>query len=268
MVDLRELLADLADESADLDARVSPLTPTEWEQPTPAPGWSIGHQIAHLAWTDHAALLAATDADGFTALAAQAAEDPTGFVDRGAARFLAPAPELLHHWRTGRLRLAMALTAVPAGTRLHWFGGARMSAASMLTARLMETWAHGQDVADALCVLRAPTARLRHIAHLGFRTLGHSFTTHGRPEPTAPVRIELVAPNGATWSYGPVEAENRLSGPALDFCLLVTRRRHHADLDLLATGPVAEEWLEVAQAFAGPSGPGRPPAAAAASTAG
>lgn len=280
MVNLKNLLADLADESEQLDALVSPLSPTDWARPTPAPGWSIAHQIAHLAWTDHVALLAVTDAEAFFGSVA-AAPDPARIVDDGAEEFLAPPPELLARWRAGRAALAGALVEVPPGGKLPWYG-TRMSPTSMVTARLMETWAHGQDVADALGVTRTPTARLRHIAHLGFRTLGHGFAAHGRPVPTALVRLDLTAPasasselaspaaasgagsGGATWSYGPADADDRITGPALDFCLLVAQRRHRADLTLAAIGPVADEWLDVAQAFAGPPGAGREPGAGAA----
>lgn len=134
-----------------------------------------------------------------------------------------------------------------------------MAATSMATARLMETWAHGLDVAEALGVTRPPTARLRHIAHLGVRTIANGFLVQGRDAPTEPVRVELAGPDGDLWVFGPADAENRLVGPALDFCLLVTRRRHRADLALVATGPVAEAWLEVAQVFVGPPGPSRDP---------
>ncbi|RLK08886.1 uncharacterized protein (TIGR03084 family) [Micromonospora sp. M71_S20] len=264
MVDLKDLLADLADESQQLDDLVTG-PPADWGRATPSPGWSVGHQIAHLAWTDHVALLAATDAEAFLA-AALAAPDPARLVDAGAEEFLAPPSELLPRWRAGRAALADALSRVPAGGKLPWFG-TRMSAASMATARIMETWAHGTDVADALGVIRPGTARLRHVAHLGFRTLGHSFAAHGRPVPTAPVRVELAAPDGDTWTYGPADAADRVTGPALDFCLLVTQRRHRADLALAAAGPVADAWLDVAQAFAGPPGPGRPPTATATGTA-
>ncbi|MFE9954960.1 TIGR03084 family metal-binding protein [Micromonospora sp. NPDC005299] len=252
MVDLTALLADLAAESEQLDALVAPLPPEAWERPTPAPGWSIAHQIAHLAWTDHVAHLAATDAAAFFA-SVTSAPDPSRLVDDGAESFLAPAAALLARWRAGRATLATALAAVPAGEKLPWYG-TRMSPTSMATARLMETWAHGEDVADALGVRRAPTSRLRHVAHLGFRTLGHSFAAHGRPVPAAPVRVELTAPQGDTWAFGPADAADRVTGPALDFCLLVIQRRHRADLALVATGPVADEWLDIAQAFAGPPG--------------
>ncbi|MEV1153808.1 TIGR03084 family metal-binding protein [Micromonospora chokoriensis] len=258
MVDLTDLLADLAAESAQLDALVAPLPAADWARPTPAPGWSIGHQIAHLAWTDHVALLAATDAEAFYATVTSA-PDATRLVDAGAAEFLAPPQELLHRWRTGRAALAEALGAVPAGEKLPWYG-TRMSATSMATARIMETWAHGEDVADTLGVVRPDSERLRHVAHLGVRTLGHGFAAHGRAAPTTPVRVELVGPGDDMWSWGPADAADRVSGPARDFCLLVTQRRHRADLALVTTGPVADEWLDVAQAFAGPPGGGREPA--------
>ncbi|RLP90653.1 TIGR03084 family metal-binding protein [Micromonospora sp. CV4] len=262
MVDLSDLLTDLADESAQLDALVAPLSAADWSRPTPAPGWSIGHQIAHLAWTDHVALLAATDAAAFFATVTSA-PDPARMVDLGAEEFLAPPRELLARWRDGRGALTAALAAVPAGEKLPWYG-TRMSPTSMATARIMETWAHGEDVADALGVARPASDRLRHVAHLGVRTLGHGFAAHGRPAPTAPVRVELTGPGGDTWSWGPADAADRLTGPARDFCLLVTQRRHRADLALLATGPVADEWLDVAQAFAGPPGTGREPSATSA----
>ncbi|WP_433345222.1 TIGR03084 family metal-binding protein [Micromonospora sp. CA-111912] len=256
---LTELLADLTGESGELDALVAPLPSGDWARPTPAAGWTVAHQIAHLAWTDHVALLAATDPGAFFA-SVTSAPDPARLVDDGAEQFLAPPAELLARWRAGRAALAEALVAVPTGEKLPWYG-TRMSATSMATARIMETWAHGEDVADALGVTRAPTARLRHVAHLGFRTLGHGFTAHGRAAPTAPVRLELAAPGGGTWAHGPADAADRVTGPARDFCLLVTQRRHRADLALVATGPVADEWLDVAQAFAGPPGAGREPLA-------
>jgi len=257
------LLEDLEAESADLDARVAPLHPRDWARVTPAPGWTIGHQIAHLAWTDQVALLAATDEVAFyDAVAASLADDPEHYVDHGAAEYLAPPADLLERWRAGRAALAIALSHVPDGTQLPWYG-TRMSPPSMVTARIMETWAHGQDVADALRVTRAPTGRLRHVVHLGVRTLGHSFAAHGREAPTTPVRVELVGPDGDLWTYGPEDAADRVTGPALDFCLRVTQRRHRADLALQATGPVADEWLDLAQAFAGPPGAGRAPATTA-----
>jgi uncharacterized protein (TIGR03084 family) len=134
-----------------------------------------------------------------------------------------------------------------------------MNALSFATARLMEYWAHGQDVADALGVRRQPTDRLRHICHLGVRTRGFSFANRGLPAPEGEVYVELAAPDGTTWTWGDPAAPDRVAGPAEDFALLVTQRRHRADVHLTVTGEAARAWLEVAQAFAGPPGPGRQP---------
>ncbi|HEV7897409.1 MAG TPA: TIGR03084 family metal-binding protein [Planosporangium sp.] len=259
MVDLAELLNDLDEESADLDRIVAGLPDDDWQRPTPAPGWTIAHQIAHLAWTDTVALLAATDPEGFAAVLAEAARDTTGLVDRKAAEGVGPPAGLLARWRQGREALRDALTRVEPHAKLPWFGPP-MSPAMTATGRLMETWAHGQDVADALGITRTPTARLRHVAYIGFRTLGHGFAAHGRPVPDEPVGVELTGPDGELWAFGPPDAENRVTGPALDFCLLVTQRRHRADLTLKTSGPVADVWPDVAQAFAGPAGAGREPA--------
>lgn len=268
MVALSEVLADLHAESEALDRLVSSLATEDWSRPTPAPGWTVAHQISHLHWTDSVATLAATDPQEFLERLSATLDDPYGFVDRAAAEGLAPPDELLRRWREGRAALAEALRAVPPGGKLPWFGTA-MSPLSSATGRMMETWAHGQDIADTFAgeselarAHRRPTDRLRHVAHLGFRTIGHSFTSHGRPEPAQPFRVELSTVDGALWTYGPEDAPNRVAGPVLDFCLLVTQRRNPADLALQATGDEAGEWLTLAQAFAGPPGPGREPQAA------
>lgn len=258
MAELEPVLADLAAEGDVLDALVGGLDAPAWSTPTPAPGWSIAYQIAHLAWTDHASLIAATDDDGFAALVREALHDPEGFVDAAAARWAGHAPALLlQWWRDGRAALADALRARPAGEKIPWFGPP-MSPVSMATARIMETWAHGQDVADALGADRPPTARLRHVAHIGVRTRDFAFTLHGLTPPAEPFRVELTGPGGAVWSWGPEDAAQRVTGPALDFCLLVTQRRHPDDLAVRAEGPDAARWLTIAQAFAGTPGAGRP----------
>jgi uncharacterized protein (TIGR03084 family) len=258
MAVLDDLLEDLAAESGALDAVLAPLDAAAWRTPTPASGWTVAHQIAHLAWTDRVAALAARDPDGFNAMLTRALqEDGATFVDQEAERGaqLEPA-ELLAAWRADRAELAAALAEVPAGGKLPWFGPP-MGAATMATARLMETWAHGQDVVDALGVKREPTARLRNVAHLGVRTRDFAFVQRGLPVPDAEFRIELTAPDGSLWTWGPETAQERVSGPALDFCLLVAQRRHRDDLGVRAVGAQADQWLDIAQVFAGPSGPGR-----------
>jgi uncharacterized protein (TIGR03084 family) len=259
-VDASAVIADLTAESTEVDALVAERPADQWQRPTPAAGWTIAHQVAHLAWTDQAALLSIRDPDAFTAHVGQAVAVGESFVDRGAAETLDEPSRLLATWRAGRAALSDALSGLPSGAKVAWYGTS-MSPASMATARIMETWAHGLDIAEALGVTRVPTARLRHICYLGHRTLGFSFLAHGRPLPAAPVRLRLTAPDGALWTFGPEDAADVVEGPALDFCLLVTQRRHRSDLALTAAGPVADVWLDVAQAFAGPPGAGREPRA-------
>lgn len=173
------IVDDLRAESDALDELVADLPAQRWTTATPAAGWTIAHQIAHLLWTDRVALIAVEDEPGFTAVLGAAAEDPSGFVDVAAEELAATPPgELLADWRTTRTALHDALLTVAEGRKLPWFGPP-MSAASMATARLMETWAHGLDVADALGVTLAPTARLRSIAHIGVRTRDFAFAVHG-----------------------------------------------------------------------------------------
>lgn len=254
-----EVLADLAAESEVLDALVAPLDEAGWRTATPAAGWDVATQVAHLAWTDEATVAATQGGHEWARIVAAAGEDVTALVEDGARSGAASTPaELLERWRRSRAACAEALRGVPEGTKVPWFGPG-MSATSMATARFMETWAHSVDVHDALGVASPRTDRVRHVAFLGAVTRGFAFLAHGRPAPEEPVLLALTLPSGAEWRHGDPDATSRVTGSAHDFALRVTQRRHRDDLDLLAHGDVADEWLDVAQAFAGPPGSGRPP---------
>jgi uncharacterized protein (TIGR03084 family) len=251
------LCADLDAETAVLDALLAPLAPADWERPTPAEGWAIRDQVSHLAWFDESALTALTDPDRFREELAEAIADPDGITERITKRYRdRSAVELLAWFRDARTRLTTTFRVADPSTRVPWYGP-DMAAASSLTARIMETWAHGQDIADALGVTRPPSPALRHVAHIGVRALPNSFLTRARPVPEVPVRVELVGPRGDVWVWGDEGAADVVRGPAIDFCLVVTQRRHLDDTSLDVTGPVASEWMTIAQAFAGPAGPGR-----------
>ncbi|MBO3748170.1 TIGR03084 family protein [Streptosporangiaceae bacterium NEAU-GS5] len=252
-----ELLADLRAETGELLAMVRPLDDTGWAAPTPAEGWAVRDQVSHLAWFDDAATTAVADPDAFRESRAALLARGDGAVDElvAADRSLTPA-QVLEWFDAARGRMTTALGEVDARARLPWYGP-DMSAASFVTARLMETWAHGQDVADALGVTRVPTTRLRHIARLGVMAFPYGFAMRGLPVPEHPVRVELTAPDETEWALG--EGDDVIRGPMLDFCLVVTQRGHLADTALQVRGDTAHAWMSVAQAFAGPPGKGRSP---------
>ncbi|MGI8447397.1 MAG: TIGR03084 family metal-binding protein, partial [Streptosporangiaceae bacterium] len=246
--DLRALTLDLVQESASLDAMLTALAEDQWRLPTPAPGWTIADQVSHLAYFDEATLLSIRDPERFRREAAALTGRGDDFPDQVAAehRHLGPS-ELMTWHRTARRALLQGYGSADPGARLPWYGLA-MGPASSITARLMETWAHGQDIADTLGLQRAATGRLRHVAHLGIRSLPYSYAVNGLPQPEAPIRVELVALDGGQWTWGPGDAGDRVTGTALDFCLVVTQRRHRTDTGLVITGETAAQWISIAQA--------------------
>ena len=258
-VSMAALADDLAAESAALRRILEPLTEQQWRRPTPAAGWSIGDQVSHLAYFDDVAVRSATQPDEFVAERERIEADGGIDPDSIAAQFRElSGPDLLDWFDRARERLLTAFRELDPSLRVPWFGPP-MSAASSLTARIMETWAHGQDIADTVGVTRAPSARLRHVAHIGIGARGYSYAVNDKAMPQAPIRVELAAPDGSVWPWGPEDAADRVSGPALDFCLAVTQRRHRDDTALTITGPVATDWMTIAQAFAGEAGTGRRP---------
>lgn len=258
---MNDLVRDLVAETKVTESMLAGLPADVWDLPTPAEGWAIRDQISHLAFFDEMTVLAMTDPDRFRAEADAHIAGGMDFPDRIAAEYRSMPAVDLHIWfRTARASLVAEFAGRQAGERAPWYGPA-MSLASSATARIMETWAHGQDIADTLGVRREPTARLRHVAYLGIRALPYAYTVRRLEVPKAPIRVELVAPDGDLWLWGPEDAEDRVSGDALEFCLVVTQRRNSADTSLRITGPVAGHWMSIAQAFAGAAGRGRQPAA-------
>lgn len=253
---VREIAADLRAEQEALDSVVAGLRAEQWRLATPSPGWSVADQIGHLTYFDGAAALAIEEPEAFRRAADVLLAAPEDLEARTLHRHLDPA-ELLEAWRAERGRLEKAASLLPDDARVSWYGPS-MSARSFLAARLMECWAHGHDVREAVGATQAPTDRLRHIARLGYRTRRWSYTNRGLAPPPGEVRLELTAPSGAVWRFGDKDAEAVISGPALDFCLVVTQRRHRDDTALEVVGDLARDWLDKAQAFAGPptDGPG------------
>lgn len=250
---LTELLEDLRAEHDVLRAIVSDV---DLALLVPAEPWDVRDTVSHLLVGDAKGLLAATDPDAFSAELPQVIADPVGYLESWLepGRGLSKAT-LLETWHTGFEQMVTAFAAVPPGTKVPWYGPP-MSPASFATARLMEYWAHGQDIVDAAGLHRAPTSRLKHIAHLGVRTRGFSYAVRGRTAPEGEVRVTLKAPDGSVWEWG--SGDDAVEGTAEDFCLRVTQRRHRDDTGLVTSGPLADDWMDHAQCFAGLPTDGRP----------
>jgi len=262
-MDVTEVLADLLAEQEALDAVVAPLSAEQFALATPSPRWTVADQLAHLTYFDGTAALAIVDPDAFGRAAHQLFETAIAGGDEaldeftlGAWRNL-PPDELRAAWRANRATLADAASTLANDTRVVWYGPS-MGSKSFLTARLMEVWAHGQDIVDTVGADRPATDRLRHIAQLGTITRKWSYLNRKLEPPPGDVAVVLTAPSGATWTWGD-DPDNRVTGPAEDFCLVVTQRRHVDDTALDVTGDLARDWLLRAQAFAGPATDGPDP---------
>lgn len=267
MTDAKPIILDLIAEGDELDRLLIDLDDNAWRTPTPAPGWTVAHQVAHLAATFRLAALAVSAPDRFTAMNSRLGPDFNANVAHALAEFLAEPPQaLFSRWRAERARAEQALASVSGDLVVPWL--VRPLPASVLAAAgMMELFAHGQDIADALGRERRYTDRLRHLTGFGVRTWDFGFINNGLEVPAEPMRFELTAPSGELWTFGPTESDQRVTGPALDFCMLVTRRRHRDDLALRAEGATADRWLSIAQAYRGPAGEGRRPGQFAASPA-
>jgi uncharacterized protein (TIGR03084 family) len=247
----------LAAETAELDAAVAGLSEDEWRRVTAFKDWRVFDHIHHLNFSDASATAAVADPEGFRA---------RRLIPRPGARINSlgpsgppdiPPAQLLARWRAGVAKLDAAVAALAPGVRIPWYGP-DMSVRAFVAARLMETWAHGQTIHDALLKRRTPTDRLRPICELGYRTIGWAFQGRGLEPPAEPVTVRLDAPSGGVWVWGHEAASNRVTGPAEDFALVVCQCRNIADTRLVVEGPGAKAWMAIAQCFAGP--PADPPA--------
>lgn len=265
MTDLQDVLKDLNTDCDEIGRLVAGLEASRWQLPTPAPGWTIAHQVAHLTATFQMATTAAADPAAFRAFTERISGDFTANVAAALAPYLALPPDaLLSRWQAECANVTRALAAVPPGQVVPWLVRP-LPPAVLACAGIMETFAHGQDIADAVGEQREATDRLRHLVGFAVLVWDFGYQARGMAPPAQEFRFEITAPSGELWAFGPPDAAQKIAGPALDFCLLVTRRRHRDDLALTATGPDADQWLDIAQAYRGPAGPGRSPGQFAAS---
>ena len=243
------MIADLASEQDSLDQVVADLDEATWQLATDSPGWTIADQISHLQFFDERAALAMNDPAAFGVdrqhLISSAPRDLSVELGRQVS-----AGELLDAWRQSRRALIEAAMKVDPTVRVPWYGPS-MAVKSFLTARLMECWAHGQDVAEAVGVQRSSSVRLKHVAHIGVGARAFSLLINQLPEDSRSIRVELTAPGGELWTWGDETSDQRVLGEALDFCLVVTQRRALSDSQLTVVGDSATTWMRIAQAFAG-----------------
>jgi uncharacterized protein (TIGR03084 family) len=259
VTDTTGVIADLTAEAAEVDALVAGLAEAGWDTPTPAPGWRVREQIAHLAFIFRIAGLAAAQPEAFVAMT----KSLTGGLDaavNGALKEFEndPAEVLLTKWRAERDAGIKALAAVPGDQLVPWLVNP-LPPYVLACAGMMELFGHGQDIADALGVRPVRTDRIRHLVGFAVRVRDFGYEARKLTPPEAEFRFEITAPSGELWAFGPQDAAERVTGGAEDFCLLVTRRRHPDDLDIRAEGTLAGHWLGLAQAYRGPAGEGRQP---------
>jgi uncharacterized protein (TIGR03084 family) len=141
--------------------------------------------------------------------------------------------------------------------RVRWVGP-DMSVRSSMTARLMETWAHGQEIYDVFGLERTQTDRIKNIVVIGINTFGWTHKNRGEAVPAQMPTVSLTAPSGEHWLWGEPDSDEMIQGDAAEFCMVVTQTRNIADTALQVSGPVAQHWMAHAQCFAGP--PKDPPA--------
>ena len=252
-------MTDLVAEGDELDRILADLPDEAWASDTPAPGWTIAHQVAHLAATFRMAGLAAAAPDKFTALTRGLSPDFAANVRAAMAPYLLESPKALFaRWQEERSATEKALAAAPADEMLPWLVRP-VPPAVLAAAGMMELFGHGQDIADAVGVRRERTDRLGHLVAFAVRTWDFGYQARNLPTPDTRFRYEITGPSGVVWTFGPADATESITGPAADFCLLVTRRRHRDDLALEARGEHADQWLDIAQAYRGPAGQGRRP---------
>ncbi len=251
---------DFLDESEALYALLADRPATDLARTTQFKGWTVEDAIAHLHLFNQAADRSLRDPAGLKQFFAELRR--TTASGRGLREatldWLAPlrGRDLLEAWRRECRVVAGHFESADPRARLPW-GGPDMSARSSISARLMETWAHGQAIYDRLGVERVDADRIHNIAVLGVNTFGWTYRNQGLEPPAVTPRVRLEAPSGARWEWNPEVTSDLVEGPATAFCQVVAQTRALADTALRVEGDVAREWMSMAQCFAGP--PEEPP---------
>jgi uncharacterized protein (TIGR03084 family) len=252
----QDVFTHLAAETEAVDRMVAGLDAAQLELPTPAAGWTVAHQIGHLAFIFRLAGAAASDPETFKAMTDGAEKDFDGAVNAALQPYLAESPEgLIARWQSESTDAVKALSAAHEPL-VPWLVRP-LPPAVLACAGMMELIGHGQDIADGLGVERPLTDRVKWVCGFAVQVWDFGYLARGETPPDTEFRFELTSPSGELWEFGPEDATQKITGSAADFCLLVTRRRHRDDTDVTATGSDADHWLDIAQAYRGSPGPGR-----------
>lgn len=249
---------DFLAESDALHAVLADVTSDKWETVTQFKGWTLNDVLIHLHYWNQMADLSLQDPDAFTArigaLFAKAKSEGLRPAENEAISLR--GNELRDAWRELYKDIGTRWADFDPKHRVKW-AGPDMSVRSSITARQMETWAHGQEVFDILGRERVEQDRVKNIVVLGVNTFGWAYQVNGKPIPETMPRLELTAPSGALWEFGE-PGDNRITGSAVEFAQVSAQTRNIADTSLNVEGPVAREWMSIAQCFAG--GCEKPPA--------
>lgn len=252
---------DFRAESDALYKILAPLDEASFIRPSQFKGWSINDVLGHLHLWNWAADAGLNNIAQFEAINGQlntalnAGQSLRLFEKQWRGELDGHA--LLNVWRDFYTDMSRRFADVDPATRVRWFGPS-MSVRSSITARMMETWAHGQAIYDMLGIQRADTDRIKNIAILAINTFGWSFSNRGMAVPDAIPHIRLHAPSGAVWRWFDECEDNLIEGSATEFCQVAAQVRNVADTNLQAAGNTANRWLSIMQCFAG--APEDPPA--------
>ena len=250
--DLHVQIEALQAEAADLYATLCEMPDHYWDAQTTFKQWTPWDVVAHLHMGDHQGLTTLNDPEKF--LAFRAGLDSTGLSRVEYTREWIGAldgPTLRERWYETMQTLCEAFLKADPDVRLTW-SGPGMKPRMFITARQMETWAHGFEIYDLLKQPRTHHDRLHGIATLGVRTYGWTFANRKLDPPGEAPFVSLTSPSGQTWEWNTPQAQNYVKGDAVDFCHVVTQVRNVADVQLDVKGEAASAWMAIAQCFAGP----------------
>jgi len=263
VLQLKTIVKDLATEGGELYSFLLTLSENDWQKTTLFNDWTIADVVAHLYFGDYLAVTSNRDGQEFLAFINKVRESNLSLVEF-TRRWLGDeiglnintGSAILGHWRKHFIEMCKVFEASDPYRRITW-AGPDMGIKMFATARLMETWAHSWAIYDVLGITRNQTDRIRHVAAIGARTFGWTFSNRKLKLPGPAPHLVLTSPSGEIWQWHEAQRDNSVVGDAVEFCQVVTQVRNVTDTQLKVSGETANSWLAIAQCFAGP--PEEPP---------